>query len=201
MRKWIIAVTVFALAAASGAVADDEANNASYLAGEHNPAIRGGCYVLAISDDAYEQTGLTRIYRFPEPPRAARVPLGNPLQSYDWYSHEVYVDCGFSRQGKSGVSVVRLGPWPRGYYASERQLAIAFYFNQRLLARYSTLDIAGSPDNVDQSVSHYTVFERVPGWVDGTGTFAVETVDGRALSFDLATGRLIEGEAEPNPLK
>lgn len=192
MRTWIgvaLAATVFAGGMFSAAVADDEAANSPYLAsGARDPAIRGDCYVVARPDDDYEQTGTTEIYLYPTPSFSK----ARPRMRYDWYSQRVYVDCGFSRQGKQGISVVRMGPWARGHLANERQLAIAFYLDGRMLARYSTLDIAGAPDNVLRSKSHYEVFGQVPGWVDGNRSFVVITVDGRKLSFDPATGKPID---------
>lgn len=61
------------------------------------------------------------------------------------------------------------------------------------MKEYSTLDIAGAPDNVSRSVSHYTVIEDVLGYErqDGNGyLFRVATNDGRVLAFDPATGEL-----------
>lgn len=204
MRIWTVvmpAAMAFAVAMTSDVVADDQIANFPYLAAAaHDPNIRGSCYVIAWpdDDDPDDQTGVTRVFRPVEFP-ADTVRLDMPEVSYDWYSHTVFADCDFSRQGEPGISVVRFGPWPRGGHANERQLAIAFYFNDDLLARYSTLDIAGSPDNVDQSAYHYVVFRRVLGWRDGNRSFAVETVDGRVLSFDLATGRLIKRGIESAP--
>jgi hypothetical protein len=56
---------------------------------------------------------------------------------------------------------------------------------------YSTLAIAGKPENVSQSVSHFTVIEEVLGfrWVRGNEhVFEVRTTDGRTLAFDAASG-------------
>jgi hypothetical protein len=83
------------------------------------------------------------------------------------------------------------GPWARGHRASASQLAIAFHAGGRLLRSYSTLDIAGSPDNVSASVSHFTVIRDVEGFGSdraGRVVFRVTTVDGRRLTFDPATG-------------
>jgi hypothetical protein len=53
------------------------------------------------------------------------------------------------------------------------------------------LEIAGEPDNVSQSVSHYTVVEEVLGfrWVRGNEyVFEVRTTDRRTLAFDAVSG-------------
>jgi hypothetical protein len=81
----------------------------------------------------------------------------------------------------------------RGRHANTSDLAIAFYRGDRLLKRYSSLDIAGSADNVSASVSHYSVFESFDGFRWQTGNeyaFHARTVDGSELSFDAATGEV-----------
>jgi hypothetical protein len=86
-----------------------------------------------------------------------------------------------------------MGPWARGQRASADHLAIAFHAGGRLVQRYSTLDIAGSPERVSASVSHYTVIREVEGFVSiGTGepVFRLVTVDGRRLTFDPASGAM-----------
>ena len=86
------------------------------------------------------------------------------------------------------------GPWARGHTASDDVLAIAFHFNGKTVRKYSTLDVAGKPDNVSPSVSHYMVIEDVLGFRRTTGNeyvFEVTTVDGRLLAFDPITGDLL----------
>jgi hypothetical protein len=109
--------------------------------------------------------------------------------SYPWYSQEVYL---FDMSG--GVSVVRLGPSARGQAAKREDLAIGFYFSGETLKEYSTLDIAGTPDNVGRSVSHYRGFKEVAGYREtkGGAVFAVVAVDGRVISFDVRTGEILE---------
>ncbi len=90
-----------------------------------------------------------------------------------------------------GIAVVSMGPWARGHQASADALALAFHFDGKTVREYSTLDIAGRPDNVSASVSHYTVIEEVLGfrWVRGNEyVFEVRTTDGRMLAFDAVTG-------------
>ena len=83
------------------------------------------------------------------------------LATYDWFSQEIHLNCHVMRNGVPGVSVVRFGPWARGHEASDDDLAVAFYFNGKKMASYSNLDIAGTPGNVDASVSHYGVFGKI----------------------------------------
>src|SRR5262249_10742528 len=86
--------------------------------------------------------------------------------------------------------VIRLGSWARGHEAKAADLAIAFYLNGRLLHSYSTLDIAKTSKNVSQSSNHYEVFESILGYERGAGIdlFRVNTVDGRSLAFNMASG-------------
>jgi hypothetical protein len=113
---------------------------------------------------------------------------------------ELYLQCHTQLPGgRSATSVVQLGPWARGQKASRDDLALAFYAGGALLRRYSTLDIAGSPDRVSASVSHYRVIARVDGYVPNgsRSAFAIVTEDGRRLLFDPATGDLVQTIAEP----
>lgn len=166
------------------AFADTEALNQPHVkAGPY-----GQCYIKSVPDDYWSQKGRSHLYR-------VTANADTPVAAYSWFSQQIYLNCNLSRNGDFGISVVRFGPWSRGRRASRDDLAIAFYFGDRLLARYSTLDIAGAADNVEASVSHYMVIRKVTGyrWL-GTGDanaleFVVETTDGRTLAFDAATGQ------------
>jgi hypothetical protein len=87
------------------------------------------------------------------------------IHTFDWLSHQLYIACNVSdNKTPTGISLVRMGPWPRGHEATSSQLAIAFYFKGRPLKEYSTLEIAGRPHNVSRSVSHYRVIKNVLGF-------------------------------------
>ena len=174
-------VMVLCVAVAPTAGADQEAaNRAHVVAGTW-----GQCYAKSVPDDHYGEAGVTRVYR---------IEAGDDVlaDSYPWFSPRIHLRCILSRNGEAGASLVRFGPWARGYQASHEQLAFAFHFMGQELARYSTLDIAGEPDNVAISTSHYQVIRRVIGyrWVESnTYAFEIETIDGRLLSFDPLTGQ------------
>jgi len=188
MRKaWIGPLVLAICAGAPPAVADQEAGNIPHVrAGAH-----GRCYAKSVPEDHWGQRGETRLYRVAE---GADVLIA----TFPWYGQELRLQCNMSRNGRLGASLVRFGPWARGHRASADHLALAFYFDGELLARYSTLDIAGRPDNVEASVSHYVVIAKVGGYRRlGAGApnayaFEIETTDGRTLSFDPTTGRLRE---------
>lgn len=147
----------------------------------------GAATPKSIPAESYGGKGTTHVLRVTD----SRDTLAH---SYDWFSQTIHIACNVSDDlTPTGISVVRFGPWARGHTASASHLAIGFYFKEKKLKEYSTLDIAGSPENVSASVSHYTVFEEVLGyrWLSGNkAVFDVKTTDGRTLSFDPATGEL-----------
>jgi len=183
LREVLLPALLFGSLAVVPAHADEEAGNLPHVQSD----TWGRCYAKSVPSDAYGEAGTTRVYEV----TAADDRL---VASYDWFSQQIFLQCNMSNGGGSGVSVVQVGPWPRGREASGDHLAIAFYFNDLLLKRYSTLDLAGRLDNVQASVSHYTVISRIDGyrWLDGDRyAFDLRTVDGRTLSFDPTTGRPI----------
>jgi hypothetical protein len=166
------------------ALGDDEASNVAIVrASEY-----GQCYAKSVPDELYGTAGTTNVFRV-EKDRDVSV------HSYDWFSQRIFIECNVSdSKTPTGVSVIRLGPWSRGHLARADQLAIAFYFKGQMLKEYSTLDIAGSPENVSASVSHYTVIEKVLGYRRLGGNralFDVETVAGRTITFDAASGEIV----------
>jgi hypothetical protein len=198
-RRFLIAIA--GLACASPAWADQEASNYPHVvAGPY-----GRCYAKSVPDHLYDpsdgprQQGLTEVYRVG--PRDDVL-----LHRFDWFSQGLFVRC---RPGRDTL-VVRLGPWHRGHDPRPDHLAIAFYESGKLLKSYSTLDIAGDAPaeegslskyrNVAASVSHYTVFASGPQMARVTTTaggvfqddwvIRATTLDGRALTFDVASGEL-----------
>jgi hypothetical protein len=163
---------------AAPASADEEASNVAYV----KTSKYGRSYAKCIPSEPYGSKGVTKVY-------LVREGEDQLESSYPWYSKEVYLS---DRPG--GVSVVRLGPWARGQTAKREDLAIGFYFSGGTLKEYSTLDIAGMPDNVGRSVSHYTVFKEVAGYreTEGGAAFDVVAVDGRVISFDVRTSEILE---------
>jgi len=158
--------------------ADEEASNIIYV----KSGMYGRCYAKCIPDESYGSKGQTRIYVVGKDNDKLEI-------TYPWYSTDVYL-----MHTAWGISVVRMGSWARGRTANESELAIAFYMSGRTLREYSTLDIAGLPENVSASISHYTVFKKVIGyrWISSNDyAFDVEANDGKILSFDVRTGKLI----------
>ncbi|MFP4004286.1 MAG: hypothetical protein ACLFV8_10960 [Alphaproteobacteria bacterium] len=102
------------------------------------------------------------------------------------------------RRKKPDAYIVRLGPWARGSAPNDDDLALAFYKNDKLLKRYSTLDIAVNEradcHNYVSSVSHYDIFQYPPrgiAYEEGRRTFQISTVDGRDIVFSLTNGKIL----------
>ncbi len=142
----------------------------------------GGCYARAIPRDDFLQIGTTEIYQVTAGPR------DRLLFSFDWYSGSIYLQCGAPGSESADLSLVRMGNWPDGEEASDQDLAIEFFHGGKSVARYTTLDIAGSKDNVRRSASHYEVIAKIDGY-SYAERFGITTTDGRALEFDIKTGQ------------
>jgi hypothetical protein len=196
---WIAALGALSV---NPALADDEASNVAHIvAGPY-----GRCYAKSVPEHIYDsegaprQQGRTEIYRVENTQDVL-------IEVYDWFSQQLFVLCGLG----ADIAVVRVGPWHRGHNPGADDLALAFYKGGRMIKRYGTLDIAGGElerngglsnyKNVSTSESHYTVFRPWPELVkittaDGpvfseNWVIKAQTVDGRALTFDIASGELL----------
>jgi hypothetical protein len=184
VRFLACAAALFATGAQT-ARADDEASNRAYVVASKY----GNCYAKSIPATAYGTAGETRVY-------SVEGDTDRLVQTYDWFAPQLRLECNVAgaNDGPVGLSVVQVGPWPRGDWANAETLALAFHWNGAPVRSYSTLDIAGAPDNVSASVSHYTVIDEIIGyaWRDGNRyTFTIRTTDGRAIHFDAATGAIL----------
>ena len=162
-------------------LADTQAFNTPRLFAGTN----GTCYATSEPKHSYGDAGRTEVY-------SVRSDGDQLLVSFDWYSVQLYLKC-VTRipEGGSAISVVRRGRWPGGKKASHGNLGLAFYLNDRELASYSTLDLAGSPGNVRSSTAHHQVIAEILGyrWVAGqTYVFEVCTIDGSLIAFSPHTG-------------
>lgn len=180
--KYII--LIFSLLFPALSFADQEASNRPHVVASE----WGGCYAKSVPDESYGQKGTTKVYN-------VKANEDELVTTHDWYSGQIYLHCNVSdSKGNSGISTVRLGPWQRGREVNKDDLAIAFYLNDKLLKRYSTLDIAQEQKNASASVSHYTVIKNTIGYKRtqaGLDKFLIETEDGRKLSFLGVTGELV----------
>ena len=188
----MLVVLCSVVAVAVPALGDQEASNVAHVVASDY----GRCYAKSVPEEHYDGKGTTRIFRVEEGQDVL-------LHSFDWFGQRIHIACNVSdNETPVGVSVVRFGPWARGDAASSEHLALGFYFKGKLLKEYSTLDIAGAPDNVSRSVSHYTVIEKVLGYERQGGNgylFRVVTNDDRVLAFDPATGALKSTERAASP--
>lgn len=160
-------------------LADEEASNVPYVKSSEY----GRVYAKSIPDEYYGLKGKTLVY-------AVNRDADKILYTFDWYSNQIFLL-------DSVGSVVRLGPWARGQAPSADDLAIAFYLDGKKTKEYSTSDIVRityqDPSHVGNSVSHYTVFNKISGfrWIrSNKWVFDVETHENKVLSFDVSTGEL-----------
>jgi hypothetical protein len=223
MRRFVKIAAAVALAA-TVLHADEEVANYPHVTID----AAGRCYATSVPAAGYGSEGLTSVYEASPARRAAlrafgaaspawlvmstpdglvRVritserdfaPAGDTLlHTFDGYAQELWLHCG---EGADPLpSIVQAGPWPRGNRASAEHLALAFYHGGALVRRFSTLDIAGAPERVSASISHYRVFSEVRGFrKQGTASPAFEavTTDGRRLTFDAASGAILAATTE-----
>ena len=183
MPRFFVATLITAFLLLPPAFADEEASNSVHVAAATN----GRHYAKSIPAESYGSKGETRIYRVTKDQDELET-------TFNWFAGELFL-----QDTAWGTSVVRLGPWARGHEASKDDLAIAFYLNGKLLKQYSTLDLAGKPDNVHSSTSHYTVWGKILGyrWIDSNDyAFDVEALDGKIISFNITTGEILPPEHE-----
>jgi len=168
--------------------ADQEAGNRTHVATDP----WGTCYARSAPAEDYGSAGRTDVY--------AVGTIDQPdslVASYDIFSGGIYLDClTLGEDGVPGIAMAALGPWPRGREPDDETLAIAFFFAGREVARYSTSDVSGDRiEAVSCSVSHYQVIGEIEGFqrnAEDRDVFVLVTVDGLRLTFDAATGELLD---------
>lgn len=184
------ALVVITLALAATSLADQERTNTPHVTASQY----GNCYAKGVPATPLGSQGKTTVF-------LVEMGADKELYSFAWFAQRIYIECWVANaEAGTGPAVVRLGPWSRGHLATRQDLAIAFYWDGRLAKRYSTLDLAGEPENVSSSVSHYQVIREVEGFKrrdDNRYSFVVRTVDDRILEFDAATGDLLCSERIP----
>ena len=147
----------------------------------------GDRYAKCIPSELVGTNGITKIYRVGKDQDVLEA-------TYNWYSMQTYLS-GASEK----TSVVRVGPSNRGRYATTNSLALAFYYDGRLLKTYSTLDIVGRNDVVYdywcESIGYgYIISASSKYLIYG---FTLKAHDGRTLCFDVKTGELVrDGKPE-----
>ena len=187
---------VFVVISPSDCAADNESANEAHITVPVGIADwNRSCYAKSFPSNYHGQDGVTYIYKLHEPDDTLIV-------KHNWYSKEIFLHCSICNEdGKEcGISVIRMGPWPRGSRPSDKHLSIAFYLGGKLLKQYSTLDIASGEENFMRSVSHYTVIMDTLGyrWIkkktrEGTG-FSILTHGNNRIDFDPATVEIIRRE-------
>lgn len=112
-----------------------------------------------------------------------------------WYAFQVYIS-------PDGMYLVRLGNWPRAYKPSKDHLAIAFYKNGKLIKSYSTLDLIKDLSAVRPSVSHYSYYKKIIGFIgDISYRFSLITIDNIEYIFDISNGGIVSQKNIESPSK
>ena len=140
----------------------------------------GAVYAKSVPDEGYGQKGKTRVFTVAKDRDKLHC-------QYDWYANEFYI-------GGDGT-VVRFGPWHRGFEPQDGHLAVGIYRNGKSIREYTTLEMQNLGSGVSKSKSHYVVFERRLGFRRLKGnahTYEVEGVSGEVFSLDLDTGAIIQ---------
>lgn len=166
------------LLAAGTASADDEASN--------RPVVRsseyGICFARSTPCEDWGSSGETLVY-------FVGLDEDEVIARYDWFSSEIHLG------GPGDRTVVRFGPWQRGSAPDSSHFALGIYRDGEAIREYSTLELVEAGSGISRSVSHYEVFGARLGfrWLDsGACVFEVEGVDGAVMSFDLATGDILD---------
>ena len=173
------------LFAATAAVADQEASNTPHV----KTSKYGHFYAKSVPSERYGSAGRTMVYRVTDSEDVL-------LHTYPWFASRLFLE-GFL--GSDTVYVVQMGPWARGEGPAKDHLAFAVYKGAELVKRYSTHAIATMGARPSASVSHYTLFEQVPGFRRAWGNklvFEVLTHDRERLTFDADTGDLMTPQEE-----
>jgi len=142
---------------------------------------QGMVYAKSVPSECYGMKGVTKVF-------VVGSKEDKLVQTFNWFSNPIYL-----LSTGPGISVVRFGPWMRGRRASAEDFAIGFYLNGKVLKEYTTLDIAGSPENVSWSESHYRVFRSILGYRftdKNSWVFDVVLIDGTKIVFDTRTGKM-----------
>lgn len=112
-----------------------------------------------------------------------------------WYAFQVYIS-------SDGMYLVRLGNWPRGHEPSKSHLAIAFYKKGKLIKSYSTLDLIKDLSVIRPTVSHYSYYKKVNGFVGEISyRFSLVTVDDIEYIFDVSNGEIVSQKNIENQSK
>jgi len=183
MNTTLFPMAALLVAACLTVVADEEAGNL--------PVVRsseyGGVYAKSVPEERYGQKGKTRVF-------SVGADHDTLICEYNWYADKL------SLGGTGDATLIRFGPWQRGHSPQADHLAIGIYCNGKTLREYSTLDMQKLGSGVEESVSHYTIFQRHLGfrWLkENDHVYEVEGVSGKVFTFDLNTGSIVEKSTKP----
>jgi hypothetical protein len=108
-----------------------------------------------------------------------------------WYASSTFLT-------RDGRYLVRMGPWASA--PPEDELAVAFYEDGVEHTRYSVADLLDDTDSIKRSVSHYLWQAYTDGFprLTSGNRFQLLTIEGMLITFDAATGQLMDRKSFPN---
>jgi len=178
IRRLLLSSMVF-LPVLGSAEAYQPARNRIYV----KSSTWGACYVKAIPHGKFNYKGVTRLY-------AVGKKRDRLLATFRWYSPRVFLQCNLvNKKGKFGAAIVRIFRGSGGRGRNAKRPAIAFYFRNKLLRKYTYAELHG-----DKTGARYRYAEiaKIPGfrWIKSNDhAFDVKTQDGKTFSFDPVTGK------------
>jgi hypothetical protein len=172
-----VAISSFVIGTANFCYADSEKRPEPVVyAGES-----GRCYAKSVPLNFDRESGQTDVF-------IVQKGKDKLVASYNWYANSIYLWCSHWQSHAMQPILVRLGPWPRGEAANNRDLAFALYTNGKMIKKYSTLDVVERANNVWQSISHYNIYKEIKGINSYDGTFSFTRFDDVEMRFNLETG-------------
>ena len=121
-----------------------------------------------------------------------------------WFSFQVFLS-------DDGHSLVALGPWGYGREPKQDDLAVAFYYEGKLIREYSTDELVDDHTAVLASTSHYFWLARDRLHFSDTSAgeheprftrpdrFQLKTIDGITYIFRTETGEIVEKKKAAQP--
>jgi hypothetical protein len=115
-----------------------------------------------------------------------------------WYSFEVYVS-------NNCQHLIRLERSPRLYESPEKDVVLWFYKGGKLVKLYKSQDLIRDQKNLLHSKSHYQwqintqyhpSYEEM-GVLEGFPTFKIKTIEKQIITFNVATGEILESYSQP----
>jgi len=105
-------------------------------------------------------------------------------RSHGWYAYSVYLS-------NHGEYLIRMGDSAKGHKLSDKDLAVAFYKEGKLLKRYSTKDLVKKAYAIKKTFSHYVWKADYPIFNAYQQQFQLTTIDKIEYIFNITNGEIV----------